>query len=206
MTQALDRLDVDARFAGRDSARAASTPASAREVTASKFGIFAITYGISFALLYTIFERLNWPLFTYVPAVGATHFWKYLPKSNEGPPMFWYGWLTLAAGSAFLVSLIAMNLSEQWLRRATVFCCVLAALWPAALAGLQYYIVQYATFDADFLNSIWVAAIPAILGAALVTYFVSAKFVQRTWTSWLLIAPIGGLIVLGYSLKPWFVR
>ena len=37
---------------------------------ASKFGIFAITFGISFALLYTVFERLNWPLFTYHPASG----------------------------------------------------------------------------------------------------------------------------------------
>jgi hypothetical protein len=30
--------------------------------------------------------------------------------------------------------------------------------------------------------------------------------VQRTWTSWLLIVPIGGLVVLGYSLQQYFVR
>jgi hypothetical protein len=30
---------------------------------------------------------------------------------------------------------------------------------------------------------------------------------ERVWTSWLLIMPIGGLVVLGYSLlQPWFLR
>jgi hypothetical protein len=29
---------------------------------------------------------------------------------------------------------------------------------------------------------------------------------ERAWTSWLLIMPIGGLIVLGYSLLQYFVR
>jgi hypothetical protein len=50
------------------------------------------------------------------------------------------------------------------------------------------------------LNSAWVAAIPALVGAAVITYCVPARSAARVWTSWLLIAPIGGLIVLGYSL------
>jgi hypothetical protein len=33
-----------------------------------------------------------------------------------------------------------------------------------------------------------------------------AKWAERMWTSWLLIMPIGGLIVLGYSLKTFFLR
>ena len=61
-------------------------------------------------------------------------------------------------------------------------------------------------FNADYLNSVWVAAIPAFVGAAAISYFVPSQLVRRTWTSWLLIVPIGGLIVLGYSLQQYFVR
>ena len=97
--------------------------------------------------------------------------------------------------------------SGQWLRRATVFCCALAALWPASLAALRIFITDWATFDADFLNSIWIAVIPALVGAAAITYLVPSQLAERVWTSWLLIMPIGGLVVLGYSLlQPWFLR
>ena len=83
----------------------------------------------------------------------------------------------------------------------------LAALWPAALTALRIFIVDWATFDADFLNSVWVAAVPAFVGAAAITYFVPARLADRAWTSWLLIVPIGGLVVLFYSLlQPWFLR
>jgi hypothetical protein len=64
----------------------------------------------------------------------------------------------------------------------------------------------YDSFDADYLNSIWVAAIPAFVGAAAVSYFAPSHWVERAWTNWLLIVPIVGLIVLGYSLQQYFVR
>ena len=121
--------------------------------------------------------------------------------------MFWYGWIALAISSALVVALAATVISEQWLRRGTVFCCALAVLWPEALTSLRIFIVDWATFDADSLNSVWVAAIPAFVGAAVITYYVPARLAERVWTTWLLIAPIGGLIVLGYSLlQPWFLR
>src|SRR6266850_768644 len=80
-------------------------------------------------------------------------------------------------------------------------------LWPTALTALRIFIVDWATFDADFLQSVWVAAVPAFVGAAAITYFVPARLADRAWTSWLLIVPIGGLVVLFYSLlQPWFLR
>ena len=171
----------------------------------AKFGTFAIIFGIAFPLLYTAFERLNWPLFTFHPVLGNLDFWR--QPTGVGPPMFWYGWIALAIPSALVVALVATVISEQWLRRGTVFCCALAVLWPTALTGLRIFIVDWATFDADFLNSVWVAAVPAFVGAAVITYYVPARLADRVWTSWLLIAPIGGLVVLGYSLlQPWFLR
>ena len=198
-------LDVGEGFSQLDSSRATGAPTSATQTKASKFGTFAITFGIAFPLLYTVYERLNWPLFTYHPVLGNLDFWR--QPAGVGPPMFWYGWIVLAAISAFVVGGIATIIPGHWLRRATVFCCALAALWPAALAALRIFITDWATFDADFLNSVWVAAVPAFVGAAVITYYVPSRLAERVWTSWLLIAPIGGLVVLGYSLlQPWFLR
>jgi hypothetical protein len=201
MTQTLDAHD---RLFQLDRAQVTSAPASVGQAGFSKFGTFAITFGIAFALLYTVYERLNWPLFTYHPVSGQVDFWKQM--TGVGPPMFWYGWMVLAAISALVVAGIATMVSGQWLRRATLFCCVLAVLWPAALSAIQYFIVYGATFDADFLNSVWVAAIPALIGTAAITYFVSYRFAERVWTSLLLLVPIGGLVVLGYSLQQYFIR
>jgi hypothetical protein len=198
-------LDVGEGFSQLDSSRATGAPTAATQTKASKFGTFAITFGIAFPLLYTVYERLNWPLFTYHPVLGNVDFWR--QPAGVGPPMFWYGWIVLAAISAFVVGGIAAIIPGQWLRRATVFCCALAALWPAALAALRIFITDWATFDADFLNSVWVAAVPAFVGAAVITYYVPSRLAERVWTSWVLIAPIGGLVVLGYSLlQPWFLR
>jgi hypothetical protein len=197
-------LDVAGRFSPPDSGRAAEAPASATQ-TRSRFGTFAITFGIFFALLYTVFERLNWPLFTYLPRVNRIEFWMYRSPPAESPPMYWYGWIMLAAASALLVSLIALMVPGQWLRRATIFCCALAALWPISLSALRLFI-DWVSFNADFLNSVWLAAIPALAGAAAISYLAPSQWVQRTWTRLLLIVPIGGLIVLGYSLQQYFVR
>jgi hypothetical protein len=171
----------------------------------SKFGTFAIAFGIAFAILYTVFERLNWPLFTYLPRPNRVEFWKYTPLSGEAPPMYWYGWCVLSAIAASVAAWIATMVPGGLLRRATVFCCALTALWPTALEALRAFI-SWVSFDASFLNSVWLAAIPALAGAAALSYYAPPKWVERMWTNWLLIMPIGGLIVLGYSLKQYFVR
>jgi hypothetical protein len=197
-------LDVGEGFSQLDSSPAKGAPTSTTQA-GTRSGTFAITFGIAFALLYTVYERLNWPLFTYHPVLGNLDFWR--QSTGVGPPMFWYGWIVLAAASALVVAVVATMISEQWLSRGTVFCCALAALWPAALSALKVFIVDWATFDADFLNSAWVAAIPAFVGAAVITYYIPVRWAERVWTSWLLIVPVGGLIVLGYSLlQPWFLR
>lgn len=201
MTQTLDARE---RFSQFDT-EAVSAPTSATQ-TSAKFERFAITASIAFAILYTVFERLNWPLFTYQPAVGKIYFWLHRPLSGEGPPMYWFGWIALTIPSALVVGWIATIIPARLLRRATFFCCVLTGLWPAALAALRIYITDYATFDADFLNSAWIAAIPAFVGTAVITYFVPSQWAERAWTGWLLIMPIGGLVVLGYSLQQYFVR
>jgi hypothetical protein len=196
-------LDAGGRFSRFDSSHATDVPASAQ--ARAKSEAFAITFGIAFAILYTVFERLNWPFFTYHPVLGTLDFGR--QPSGVGPPMFWYGWLVLSAISAAVLGWLATLVPGGLLRRATLFCCALAALWPTSLAGLREFIVNWATFDADFLDSVWLAAIPALVGAAAITYFVPARLADRAWTGLLLITPIVGLVVLFYSLlQPWFLR
>jgi hypothetical protein len=126
-------------------------------------------------------------------------------RSGEGPPMYWYGWVVLSVAGAGVVGWIATMVSPRWLQRATVFCCVLAVLWPIAFA-LANIIADRASFDAEFLRSVWIAAIPALVGAVAASYLVPIERAQRAWTGWLLIMPIGGLVILGYSLNQYFLR
>src|SRR5258708_2709158 len=184
-------LDMDARVSQPGSARTGAAWAP-RSTTTSRFGTFAITYGIAFVILYTLFERWNWPFFTYHPAVGRLDFWVNQARPEDGPPMFWYGWVVLSAMAAAVVGFLATLVSAAWLQRVTVFCCVLAALWPAC-AALAVVIDERASFNAEFLRSVWVVGIPALVGALAVSYLVSARWAERLWTSWLLIMPIGGL-------------
>jgi len=199
-------LDVNERVS--DLSRAQPTGASqtaATSATISKAGTFAITYGIAFAIIYTVLEQLNWPLFTYHPAVGKIDFWMQRPRSGEGPPMYWYGWLAFSFAGAAVVGWLATFTPSQWLYRVTIFCCVLAAAWPATLAFFVF-VADRVSFDADFLKSVWVAAVPALVVAAALAYLAPIAWAQRVWTSWVLIMPIGGLVVLAYSLKSYFLR
>ncbi len=202
MTQTLDANEGLARID-----RPHVTPATtATATTASKFGTFAITFGIAFAILYTTFERLNWPLFTYHPAVGKLDFWMQPARSGEGPPMYWYGWVVLSATAACVLGWIATMISGRRLQRVTVFCCVLAVLWWTVFAIAVLW-DERTSYDTELMKSyIWMSAIPALLGAAASSYFVPIQWAQRTWTAWLLIMPIGGLVILGYSLKQYFLR
>jgi hypothetical protein len=199
MTQTLD-IHQDVSRLGR-----AQTTDASSSAAISKSGIFAITFGITFAVLYTVLEQLNWPLFTYHPAVGKLDFWMQRPRSGEGPPMYWYGWLALSGIGAVAVSSVATLLPRPWLYRATVFCCVLAALWPALLVAAAF-IADRVSFDAEFLKSIWLAGALALAGAAAISLYGSAQWVQRLWVKWLWLVPVGGLAVLGYSLKSFFLR
>jgi hypothetical protein len=202
MTQTLDMHEPASQLGH---APATAAPTSTARTKASKFGTFAITFGIAFAILYTVFERLNWPLFTYHPAVGKLDFWMQKARSGEGPPMYWYGWLALSFAGAAVLGWIATVITSQWLQRLTIFSCVLAALWPAIFAVVNS-INDPAGFGDEFLNSVLISGAPALVVAAVAGYFVSLQWAQRIWTGWLFIMPIGGLVVLGYSLKQYFLR
>jgi len=202
-------LDVHGRLpeVGRSRAfEASQSTTSTAPITVSKFGTFAITFGIAFAILYTLFERWNWPLFTYHPAIGKVDFWMHAARSGEGPPMYWYGWLALAFPCAAVIGWTATLLSSRSVQRITLFCCILALLWASGFA-VAVFMDDRTSVDADLVNSlVWMSAVPALLAAGAVSYVVPLRWAQRVWTGWLLIMPTGGLVILGYSLKQYFLR
>jgi len=105
-----------------------------------------------------------------------------------------------------LIGWLSTLVSSKWLYRATVFCCVLAILWSVIFAILVLTDGR-TSFDTDLVKSMgWWSAIPGLVGALVISYFVPLQLAQRIFTSWLLIMPIGGLLILGYSLKSFFLR
>jgi hypothetical protein len=198
-------LDANQRLSQVDQNKPTAAPVSKAGTTSDTFGTFAITFGIAFAIIYTVFERLNWPLLTYHPAVGKVDFWMHAARSGEGPPMYWYGWLFLATPAALLVAGAATLVPRERLQQATFFGCTLAILWPIVL-GLSSFLTDQTSFNEQWATWAWLSGIPAFVVAAALTYFAGARWAERMWTSWVLIMPIGGLIILGYSLKTWFLR
>jgi len=172
---------------------------------ANSFGIFAFTFGIAFTILYTICVWRNWPLFTYHPAVNKFDLGWNPGRSGEGPAMHWYGWLVVSTIGASILGWIATMISDLWLYRTAIFCCVLAALWPAVYV-LAVFIADRASFDAEFLKSARLTAVPALMGATAVSYFVPSQWAKNLWPRWLLIMPICAFGYLGYSLTPLFLR
>ena len=84
--------------------------------TSSAFGTFAIVFAIAAPVIYVASELANLPLFTYHPGTGRIDFGWAAPRANEGPAMYWYGWIaTMLIGSALLGAVMARfpNLGQR---------------------------------------------------------------------------------------------
>ena len=88
------------------------------------FRRFAFAYGPAFALLYVVVLAQDLALFTVYPSLGVvlagTHHSRDVAGPALGfvaPAMYWYGWTATAALGAFILSLVAALLPEQWTRR-----------------------------------------------------------------------------------------
>jgi len=113
-------------------------------MTASrKFGVFAIVFAIAYPIVYLIATEKNLALFTYHPALGA--FGLGPNKPIAGPVMYWYGWITTSAISAFMIGAIAAYLPDNMTRRlpATLAWAVpLAAVATACGLMIKMYFMR----------------------------------------------------------------
>ena len=78
---------------------------------------FTLVFGICFAILYVVCDMAALPMFTYHPATDRLEFGFAPARRDEGPAMYWYGWIaTMLLGSAAagaLATLLPRRVSEN---------------------------------------------------------------------------------------------
>ena len=85
--------------------------------SSSKFRTFAIVFGVATAVLYVLCDTRGWPLFTYHPGTDRVE-WGWSPaRRDEGPAMYWYGWIATSMLGAAILGGLATLLPESTARR-----------------------------------------------------------------------------------------
>ena len=78
-----------------------------------RFGTFALMFGISFSILYVVCDMAALPMFTYHPGTGRIDPGFARARPDEGPAMYWYGWMATSALGASMFGLLAVMLPEK---------------------------------------------------------------------------------------------
>jgi hypothetical protein len=84
--------------------------------TAPRVQTGVILFSATFAVFYGLCDVYRWPLFSYYPATGLMA-WGWTPETAEdGPAMYWYGWVASSTLGALLSALVGAGFPEP-LRR-----------------------------------------------------------------------------------------
>ena len=109
----------------------------------AKFGTFVIVFAISAAILYVAYDLIGWTLFTVHPATGRLEWGRTLPRPNEGPVMYWYGWTVAAIIGGAIFGFLATLLPENVARKIPLFLIWLVPL--LAVPALIYSLMPFWT-------------------------------------------------------------
>ena len=109
--------------------------------TSSRFGAFALVFGVSFAIVYVICDMAALPLFTYHPGTGRIDLGFASARRDEGPAMYWYGWLGSSALGASLFGMLATLLPENARSKipSSLAWIVPIVLLPVLIYSLMFY-------------------------------------------------------------------
>jgi hypothetical protein len=106
-----------------------------------RFQCFALVFAIVFPVCYVVCDMARLPLFTYHPGTGLFDWGWVRPRRDEGPAMYWYGWLATSglasAALGGLVSALPQRLSGK-IPMALAWIVPLL-LVPVLLYSLKYY-------------------------------------------------------------------
>jgi hypothetical protein len=107
----------------------------------SRFGTFALVFGVSFGILYVICDMAALPMFTYHPGTDRIDFGYTPARRDEGPAMYWYGWIANSALGATLLGVLAAMLPEKIRRNFPMALCwiVPIVLLPVLIYSLKFY-------------------------------------------------------------------
>ena len=84
--------------------------------TAPRVQTGVILFSATFAVFYGLCDVYRWPLFSYYPATGLMA-WGWTPETAEdGPAMYWYGWVSSSALGALVCAWVGAS-SPDWVRR-----------------------------------------------------------------------------------------
>ena len=102
--------------------------------------VFALVFGVSFAVLYVICDVAALPMFTYHPATDRIDLGFTRARPDEGPAMYWYGWIATSALGASILGLVAVLLPEKVGRKIPL---ALAWIVPIALLPILVYSLKF---------------------------------------------------------------
>jgi hypothetical protein len=98
-----------------------ASPRSAAAASSYKLRTFVVAFSLAATVIYVVCDLLGLPLFTYHPATGRLEWGYALPRRNEGPVMYWYGWVMTTAIASTVVAFLATFLPESVTRRIPLF-------------------------------------------------------------------------------------
>lgn len=109
--------------------------------TPSRFGTFALMFGASFGILYVICDMAALPMFTYHPGTDRIDLGYTPARRDEGPAMYWYGWIAHSALGAGVLGILAALLPDKIRRAIPMGLCwiVPVVLLPVLIYSLKFY-------------------------------------------------------------------
>jgi hypothetical protein len=118
-----------------------NTTAETAAATSSRFGTFALVFGICFAILYVVCDMAALPMFTYHPGTDRIDAGFTPPRRDEGPAMYWYGWIATSALGASVLGLLASMLPGKIAARIPLALgwAVPVVLLPVLIYSLKFY-------------------------------------------------------------------
>ena len=109
--------------------------------SSSRFGTFALVFGICFAIFYVVCDMAALPMFTYHPGTDRIEPGFAPPRRDEGTAMYWYGWIATSALGASILGILAALLPEKIRSRIPLALAwvVPVVLLPALVYSLKFY-------------------------------------------------------------------
>jgi hypothetical protein len=101
---------------------------------------FVLVFAIAVPLLYAIGDIAGLPLFTYHPGTGQFEWGFGLPRKDEGPAMYWYGWVAMCTLGGGLLGGLAAWLAPRFTARLPMD---LTWLVPVLLTPFMIYSLNY---------------------------------------------------------------
>lgn len=102
---------------------------------------FAVIFSSSFSTTYLLADMYKVPVFSYYPATSKMTLGWSASTMDDGPAMYWYGWLLSSLIVAFTLSWLATLLPKKFARKIPVSIAwtVPIALVPIFLYTLKFY-------------------------------------------------------------------